>query len=342
MFGCRRAAPGPSCSVAAVAAEEVQRQRQVAGPTVELQLDVASDLPAVAINDAQLRTVLAQLLDNAREALPGRGVIRLSATSALLDDALCGDMLGDPTPGPCVEVTVADNGCGIASDVRRHLFQQPFLSSKPRHRGLGLAVVYGILHAHQGGIRLEDAGTPEATPRTPMREAGVQSTGGAIVRLYLPLAGVPVARAFEGPAATGGECVLVVDDDPAILLLVSTTLESAGYQVQSFSCPVQALESCAQGKVEPFQLVLSDVIMPQMNGFDMARRLLDHDARARVMFMSGYTSPEMAQAHGLFRHYDLLYKPFRPEALLRAVRSALARDPSADGGVREDNVVSFS
>ncbi|HXG12200.1 MAG TPA: response regulator [Gemmataceae bacterium] len=325
MFSCRRATRTRPARLSAAAEAEAVRLRPLLSPDVQLQVSVPADLPLLAIAEELLRTVLGQLLDNAREALTGPGMIGLSARPALVSKVECSGLLGSAEPGPCVEVCVSDTGTGLSPEARRHLFAQPFYSSKPRHRGLGLAMVYGILHAHGGGFRLE---SPPA--------------GGTVARLYLPLAVGLAPTPLPAPPPGGGAKVLVVDDDPAVLRLVGATLASAGYQVQTVSCPVQALDSYTAAAREPFQLVLSDVRMPRMNGFDLARQLLRHDANANVLFMSGHAAPELTQASDIVRRFELLPKPFQAEALLRAVRTALdrgARRLSAGNGPPSEETI---
>src|SRR5205823_5535480 len=122
----------------------------------QLAVEVPDTLPYVAIDPEPLQHVLTQLLDNARESLgpTGTGSLTLSAHGAELDAAACAGLYGCARPGPHVEVRVADSGSGLEADVRRRLFREPFLTTKPRHRGLGLAVVYRILSAHHGGFSL--------------------------------------------------------------------------------------------------------------------------------------------------------------------------------------------
>lgn len=323
LFGCRKATQTQPASLPIVAAEEANRLRSTVGPGVEVQWNIPSDVPAVAISEDVLRTLLAQVLDNAREALPDRGTIALSAWVAQLTTSECKDLLGKPLPGPCIEVRVADTGTGLCDEARSNLFVRPFFSTKPRHRGIGLAVVYGILTSHQGGFRIESV-----------------AKRGTVVNLYLPVAAVPApASPLPIPGASGEEKVLIIDDDPSVSQLVAVTLQSAGYRVQSAFSAEQALKIYAEAAPEPFHLVLSDVLMPGTNGFDLACRLRTQDANANFLFMSGHVSTELAQKHGVTWKFDLLFKPFRPETLLRSVRAALDRCNSrvqdGNGGCRE-------
>jgi len=167
---CATLTHGPT-DLACVAADEEARLRSAVGPGVTLHFAVPADLPPVALEPDMVRQILAHLLDNAREALPGKGIITLQAQRGELRDTLPGELLGQPVLGPCVEVIVADTGPGLTAEARRRLFQEPFFTTKPRHRGLGLAVVYRILQAHRGCFRLESC-----------------PGQGTAVHLFLPLA----------------------------------------------------------------------------------------------------------------------------------------------------------
>ena len=157
--------------LAAVAAVEAGRLRGAWGPAVRLTVQVAEDLPPVRLDGELLREVLCAVLENAREAITGTGTVTLTARRAALTEADCPELLGNPAPGPCVEVIVSDTGCGLGPEVQCRLLTEPFFTSKPGHRGLGLAVVHGILHAHRGGFRLDPA-----------------PGQGAVGRLFLPTA----------------------------------------------------------------------------------------------------------------------------------------------------------
>ncbi len=153
---CAVLSSGPT-RLAAVVMDEEMRLRQTLPPQVELTVEVPNDLPAVGLDGEPLRQVLAQLLNNAHESLAGPGRITLSAQAMELNAATCASLYGNPRPGPCVVLTVADSGTGLSADARQRLFHEPFFTTKPRHRGLGLAVVYRILHAHHAGFQLEPA-----------------------------------------------------------------------------------------------------------------------------------------------------------------------------------------
>jgi signal transduction histidine kinase/ActR/RegA family two-component response regulator len=301
----------PTC-LTPILAEEEARFRQASGAAaIELEIDAPRDLPAVGISAEPLRTLLGHVLDNAREAIKGSGKVKLRCRLAHLNEVDCADLLGAALPGPHVEVTVSDDGCGLSPEARQRLFTEPFFTDKPRHRGLGLAVVYGLLCAHKGALSI-----------------GAGAEQGTRVRFVAPVTAVSTsmepARPYR-PGLARGEKVLVVDDDPMILKLCSATLEQAGYRVHTAGDGREALDSYQAAGREPFRLVVSDVVMPRMTGVDLARRLRNQDATLGVVFMSGQVGPSPPSEELAGGPCDFLPKPFRPEGLLNAVRTALDR-----------------
>jgi signal transduction histidine kinase/ActR/RegA family two-component response regulator len=312
LFTRRNAARPLPADLAAVLVEEEARVRPQWGAEAGLKVELPPGLPPVGIDSEHLRRVLAALLDNAREAAGGAGgAVRVSARVADLDEADCRDRLGDLRPGPHVEVSVADGGPGLSAEARRRLFAEPFFTTKPRRRGLGLLAAYGILHAHRGGLRL------------------VSGPGGGVVAQVA----VPVAAPAEPPPVapsaldglSRGERVLVVDDDPMVLHFARLMLERAGYRPQVAAGAEEALAAYAAAGAEPFGLVLSDVVMPGESGVELARRLAACDAGVRVLFMTGQSVGDVPEQEFAGRRVEVLAKPFSPEGLLRAVRAALDR-----------------
>jgi signal transduction histidine kinase/ActR/RegA family two-component response regulator len=306
-------APRP-CSAAAVLHDEEVRVRLLWGDA-PFRIAVPEDLPPLAVDADHMRQVLATLLDNARDAAGPSGTVLCTARLIRLTPDDCLDFYGAARPGDHVEIVVADDGPGMAPDVRRRLFSEPFFSTKPRRRGLGLATVYGIVHAHHGGLRL--------TP-------GPQ--GGTLAQVVVPVAEPADSQQepVNGSAATPkpGEKVLVVDDDPRVLQFVAASLERAGYRVQAVGSADEAIDRYGAARGDPFRLVLSDVLMPEVNGVDLARRLRGIDPDVRVLFMSGHVGPDFPRQELEGWQFELLPKPFRVEGLLRAVRGALDRAPA--------------
>lgn len=294
--------------VGGIVQEAAERCRSAWGHLATIEVDIPHDLPAVALDLEALQEALGHLLANARDALEGAGQVRISARTVDLADAEAMGLLGCPAPGRYVVLVVADTGRGLPPEVRRRVFAEPFFSTRPRHRGLGLALVYGVVRTFQGGFRLEPG-----------------EARGAVARLFLPVAQPAVVpKAPPMVASATGEQILVVDDDPLLLRMMSATLEKAGYQVQTAGDGDQALALFA-GAGNQFRLVLSDITMPRMSGYDLARSLWQHNPRIPVLLTSGTVPVATASAKAAGRHLDLLAKPFRPEELLLAVRTALER-----------------
>jgi signal transduction histidine kinase len=153
---------------------------------MKVKVDVPGGLPSVAMDLAPLQAVLGHVLENAVEACTGTGVVHVGARTVELTEADAQGYLGRPGPGRHIEVTVRDTGCGIEPGVRAKLFAEPFYTTKVRHRGLGLAIAYRILHAHQGGVRIDAATPPDS---------------GTVVRVCIPLA---PARPAVVTAPAGG------------------------------------------------------------------------------------------------------------------------------------------
>jgi signal transduction histidine kinase len=166
----RQPAINRSCSLADVLAE-ARREWRATSTDVRLQVHLPEELPAVTVGADELRQVLAIVLENAREAIVGAGVIEISAQTIEVIAEEAGRLVGNVRSGTHVEICIADNGSGLTSEAQRKLFTEPFFSTRPRNRGFGLAMAYGILAAHRGGIEL--------LPRP---------AGGTTARLLLPVA----------------------------------------------------------------------------------------------------------------------------------------------------------
>ncbi|HVK07831.1 MAG TPA: ATP-binding protein, partial [Gemmataceae bacterium] len=179
------AKPG-AASVGTAINREIARVTK-ANPKARIETDVAGDLPAVSLDGGGLQLVIGHLIENAAEAVPAEGPVRVSARLIELAPGDLAGYLGHPAPGPNIEITVRDAGPGMTADARRRAFIEPFFTTKARHRGLGLAVVYRSLYAHRGGVRVEHGtgrGTtvavviPLAGARRPALESG-RTTGGS-------------------------------------------------------------------------------------------------------------------------------------------------------------------
>jgi CheY-like chemotaxis protein len=214
-------------------------------------------------------------------------------------------------------LAVSDTGIGMTPDVRARIFE-PFYTTKPAGEGtgLGLSTVFGIVQQHGGSIWVYS-------------EPGQGST----FKVYLPRAAesacVAENRPLPEPIRVAVETVLVVDDEARLRQLVDTILRRKGYSVLTAASPAEALQLSAQhgGKID---LLLTDVVMPGMNGRLLAARLVERRPGLRVLYMSGYTGT-VAVHHGMLDEgIALLQKPITPDALARAVREALEAPSSSD------------
>jgi PAS domain S-box-containing protein len=263
------------------------------------------------VDPSQLEQVIVNLAVNARDAMPGGGVLTIAVDACDVVAPEAGGAAGEVAPGRYVTLSVRDTGTGISEAVRTHLFE-PFFTTKERGRGtgLGLATVYGIVAQSGGAITVHS-------------EVG----RGSEFRIFLPRC---VAEAASPPAVTangahvrgGNETVLLAEDDEIVRRLATRVLESRGYRVLPTARGRETLE-VARAHAGAIDVLLTDVIMPEMSGPDIAREVVNLRPGARVIFMSGYTGGEL-ERHGIaVGAVNLLSKPFAPRDLLVRVREVL-------------------
>jgi PAS domain S-box-containing protein len=272
-------------------------------------LELDDSVSPVIADPGQMEQVLLNLVMNGRDAISGNGAIRVTVR----EQELTGGESGISPPlaaGRYVRLAVDDTGSGIDEAVLPHVFE-PFFTTKEDGvgTGLGLSTVYGIVAQSDGGI-----------------EVVTRPEGGTSFAIYLPVAAGAIDNESWGAVAQsslpmGTETILLVEDEEPVRELVRRVLEDAGYEVLAAGLPSEAERLLAEaGHVD---LLLSDVVMPEMSGYDLAARVREAHPEIRLMFMSGYAHsvPGAEQATG-----RLLKKPFAPEQLARAVRSTLDDD----------------
>lgn len=275
--------------------------------TIETRLD--PHLGAVLADPGQIEQVLLNLAVNARDAMPDGGLLRIETANTSLDRAPQ-DPASAPLEGRGVVLSVSDTGCGMDAGTKAQIFE-PFFTTKEQGKGtgLGLATVYGIVMQSGGAIDVDS--TPGA---------------GTTFRLYFPRIAEPMRAdsqtTDERSVSRGHECVLVVEDDAAVRGLARETLRAHGYSVVEAGNPEQALCILAD-RDDPIDLVLSDVVMPGMSGFELADGLRSTYAGLRVLLMSGYSTDAIASGGNLNTSVRRIDKPFRPGELLRCVREVL-------------------
>ena len=284
--------------------------RPMLGARIELSLDLAAESGAARVDPGQLEQAILNLVLNARDAMPGGGRLEVVTRNVAVDDAFAREH-APMRPGRYTTVAVRDSGVGMDEETQSHLFE-PFFTTKPgRHgAGLGLATTYGIVKQSGGYIWTESA--PGA---------------GATFTIYLPwheplVAAVAGASESSGAARGAGETVLVVDDEPAVRVITKRILQRSGYAVLEAAGGAAALDTLRQHP-GPIQLLLTDVIMPEMNGREVAQRVREQRPGIRVVYMSGY-SPEAIAHDGLLDEgAAFVRKPFESGLLLQTVRRVL-------------------
>jgi two-component system cell cycle sensor histidine kinase/response regulator CckA len=269
------------------------------------------DLWKVKVDPSQIDQLLANLCVNARDAISGVGRVTIEMANATFDEEYCALHAGF-VPGDYVRVTVGDDGCGMDKETLSHLFE-PFFTTKAMGKGtgLGLATVYGITRQNHGFINVYS-------------EPG----HGTTMTVYIPRYAGDGERASEerrSPSALRGtETILLVEDEPAMLSMATIVLEGLGYKVVAAGSAYEAIR-VAGDQASEIGLLVTDVIMPDMNGRDLAARLLARNPHMKHLFMSGYTADVIARQGVLDEGVPFIQKPFSREALATKVREALDR-----------------
>ncbi len=286
--------------------------RRLIGEDIELAWLPGSRLHTIKMDPSQLDQILANLCVNARDALGGCGKIAIETANVFLDEAYC-DLHPGFSPGDYVLLSVSDTGCGMDKETLSHLFE-PFFTTKGvgEGTGLGLATVYGIVKQNSGYINVYS-------------ELGY----GTSIKIYLPgHQGIPIPviqEAKSKPALRGSETILLVEDEPTILKMTAAMLKRQGYTVLTASTPNEAVSIVEQYQGH-IQLLVTDVIMPGMNGRELACSLLSQRPELKQLFMSGYTADIIAQRGVLEEGMHFIQKPFSLRELSSKVREALEVD----------------
>ncbi len=285
--------------------------RRLIGEDISLRWRPDDSPTLVRIDPGQVDQLLANLAVNARDAIGhGVGKLTIETSNVAFDKDYCATHIGFLS-GEYVMLAVSDDGCGMDEETRASIFE-PFFTTKGvgEGTGLGLATVYGIVKQNRGFLNVYS-------------EPGVGTT----FRIYLPVyKAAPVrAAASEGaatPVVRGHERILVVEDEPATLSLTRTVLERLGYTVMTAGTPGEAIRLVRECTVKP-DLLITDVVMPEMNGRDLAKDLLTLDPGLKRLFMSGYTANVIAHRGVLDEGVSFLQKPFSARELAEKVRNTL-------------------
>ena len=286
--------------------------RRLIGEDIDLTWKPAAHLWPVKMDPTQIDQILANLCVNARDAIAGVGGIVIETRKITFDAEYRGEH-PDFVPGDFVLLAVGDDGCGMDRETLDNLFE-PFFTTKEvgRGTGLGLATIYGIVKQNNGFIDVHS-------------EPGRGST----FKIHLPRLFAEDEAAEDAPGkttvASGDETILLVEDEPAILRMARTMLERRGYSVLSAPTPAEALEM-AKNHSGTIDLLMTDVVMPEMNGRDLAEKIASLHPGIKRLFMSGYTADIIARQGVLDDGLAFIQKPFSMKALGDKLREILDAD----------------
>ena len=283
--------------------------QRLIGEDINLVWLPGASLWPVRMDPSQIDQILANLCVNARDAIAGVGKITIETGIVSLDETYAAEHPGFVS-GDYVLLALSDDGCGMDKEVLGHLFE-PFFTTKEMGKGtgLGLATVYGIVKQNHGFISVQS-----------------KPGHGTSFKLYLPRHADKASQIQKDtpaqPPLRGQETILLVEDEPSILRIARRVLESLGYTVLAASTPGEAI-CLAREHVGNIHMVMTDVIMPEMNGRDLVRRVLSLYPDIKRLFMSGYTSDVIAHHGVLDEGVHFLQKPFSTQDLALKVREVL-------------------
>lgn len=283
--------------------------RRLIGENINLLWMPAPGLWPVKIDPAQIDQILANLSVNARDAITDVGKIIVETGNRTLDDDYCAVHAGF-VPGDYVLLSLNDNGCGMDQETLPHIFE-PFFTTKGigEGTGLGLASVYGAVKQNKGFINVSS-------------EPGQGTTFSIYLPRYVGDSGRMQALSSTKPAVRGNETILLVEDELALLNMIATMLHKLGYTVLPANAPSEA-NHLVEMHDRNIDLLLTDVIMPEMNGRDLAEQLLINHPGIKCLFMSGYTANIIAHQGMLNQGVSFIQKPFSQRELAAKVRQAL-------------------
>ena len=293
-----------------IAATLKMLQRMI-GEDIEMAWSPGEKLWPVKIDPGQIDQILTNLCVNARDAIGGVGKVTMETANAVLDEAYCAEHR-DAAPGEYVLLAVSDNGCGMDAATLGHLFE-PFFTTKEvgQGTGLGLATVYGAVKQNRGHLNVSS-------------ELGAGTT----FKIYLPRHRDKTDRLpdkeRETTAPRGRETILLVEDESAILRLTALMLQREGYTVVSAGTPGEAIR-LANEHAGTIHLLMSDVVMPEMNGRELAKSILSLYPGVKCLFMSGYTADVIAHRGVLHESVNFIQKPFSRKELAGKLREVLDR-----------------
>jgi len=287
---------------------EIQKMlHRVIGEDIELAIRLQPDLGYVKADPGQLSQVLMNLAVNSRDAMPSGGKLAIETANIEVDDTYVRQHLG-ARPGSFVMLAVSDTGVGMDAEVLSHIFEPFFTTKDPgKGTGLGLSMVYGIVKQNNGYIM-----------------AYSEPGRGTTFKIYIPRTAESLAapNTSEKEIPGGSETILVVEDEVALRELTCVLLQDAGYTVLEASGVEHAIATAMDSR-RKIDLLLTDVVMPRLDGCELAKQLLALRPNTKILFMSGYTDDVIVHRQVLTQGAKLVQKPFTKTTLLHKVREAL-------------------
>jgi two-component system cell cycle sensor histidine kinase/response regulator CckA len=280
--------------------------QRLVGEDIKLTCHTADNLKAVMADTSQIEQVLMNLVVNARDAMPEGGTLTITTANVVLDRAFAATH-ASVQPGPHTMIVVSDSGHGLDEATAKHVFEPFFTTKGGLGTGLGLSTVYGIVKQSNGSVWVTS-----------------KPGQGATFTIYLPQVNdvAPTPRVVANGSASGTETILLVEDEDAVRSVAKRVLASAGYTVLTAAHGAEAL-NIAKHHDGPLELLLTDVIMPGMNGRDLADHMLAARPDIRVLFVSGYADNAISRRGVLNAGTNFIGKPFTAADLTRMVRQVL-------------------
>jgi two-component system cell cycle sensor histidine kinase/response regulator CckA len=287
--------------------------RRLISEDIELVTLPSPDVGPIKVDPSQMEQVLVNLVVNARDAMPSGGKLVIETSTINLGAQFAQRHFG-AAPGHYVMLSVSDNGVGMSEEVKAHLFE-PFFTTKEvgKGTGLGLATCYGIVKQSGGYI-----------------EAVSEPGKGSSIKVYLPsskeASGSHPGNDQPTPSTGGTETVLLAEDDPLVRSMVANVLTDQGYTVLQASNGDEALRLAQEQGQRRVDLLLTDIVMPQMGGVELARRISDIRPQTKIILTSGYSDEPIFRNGTLDSKIEFIQKPFIPAALASKVRDVLDRN----------------
>jgi CheY-like chemotaxis protein len=291
--------------------------RRLVGEDIEFVYDLEPQLAPICADSGQLEQMIINLAVNARDAMPKGGRITIESRNKSAQAAAALAQVAGPLSVGSIVLSVSDNGTGMDSETLSHIFEPFFTTKEPgRGTGLGLATVHGIVTQAGGQIRVYSEVGRGTTFEIELPRTEQTASDSAVGNL-------------AASAPTGVETILLVEDEDQVRKLIRSILERLGYRVLEASQPREALLIGA-GYEGPIHLLLTDIVMPEVGGHDLAERLTASRPEMRVLFISGYSNDIIRQRNPLTRGRAILHKPFSSLALALSVRESIDQRQTSD------------